>query len=144
MGLDVYVGSFTRCYAGDSELVTQTAARELGLALQVSRLNDPADAIRNPEHLRPMVTTWQKSLSEDLADHLKEPLSWDEAPGSPYFTDKPTWDCYGDLTLWAAYQEQPHLSHDVALWLSCDFQFVFRTDDIGGEQVACRVRHHLA
>jgi hypothetical protein len=35
MGLDVYVGSLTRYYAGDWELIAQQAAREIGVPLQI-------------------------------------------------------------------------------------------------------------
>ncbi len=162
MGLDLYVGSLTRYYAGDWELVTQTAARELGLELQVIRQHNPTDAIRDPEELRPIIIAWRNSLSESLADNLNGPLDWDEADDSPYFTDKPTWDCYGDLLLWAAYDEQPHLLkpapsvndwgedpayklssddrfpslysnlYGVELWLPCPFRFVFEAEDMGG------------
>jgi hypothetical protein len=105
------------------------------------------------------------SLSAALADRLPAPLDWDESAGSPYFTDKPTWDCYSDLLLWAAYKEQHHLprpeqhvdewsedpayrlssrtgfqtsySHlfDVELWFPCEFGFVFHTEDIGGNEI---------
>jgi hypothetical protein len=37
MGLNVYVGTLTRYYAGEWELVTQTAAREAGLSFEVVR-----------------------------------------------------------------------------------------------------------
>jgi hypothetical protein len=33
-----------------------------------------------------------------------------EEPGTPYFTDKPDWDGYGALLLWAAYTEHPEIS----------------------------------
>jgi hypothetical protein len=92
-------------------------------------------------------------------------LDWTEDSKAPYFTDKPTWDCYADLLLWAAYDEQPQLArpydhveewsknagyklctadgfrpryshlYDVELWLPCPFGFVFKTADVGGNPV---------
>jgi len=165
MGLDVYAGSLTRYLAGDWELVTQKAARELGVQLEVVRKHQPEDAIRDPDAIRPVVQHWRDSLSEALREKLSSPLDWDEASGAPYFTDKPTWDCYAALMLWAAYDEQRHLSrpfdgpaewsddpaykastatgfysrysqlYDVAMWLPCDFHFVFQADFITGSEM---------
>ena len=97
-----------------------------------------------------------------LASDLSAPLEWDECQSSKYFTDKPAWDGYAALILWAAYDEQRHqkrpvaaianwsedpaylacmrddhhsrYSHlyDVSLWLPCDFGFVFQTDFVTG------------
>jgi hypothetical protein len=158
--LDVYVGSLTRYYAGDWELIAQQAAKELGLPIEVIRQNDPPDAVRDPEQIRPTVLAWRESLSVALADQLAAPLDWDERAEAPYFTDKPTWDCHSDLVLWAAYDEQRQLRlpeehvddwsqdpayrlsahpdaktrysqlYDVGLWLPSDFGFVFKTEDI--------------
>jgi hypothetical protein len=165
VGLDVYVGSLTRYHAGDWELIAQQAAREMGLSIRVVRQHDPSDAIRDPEQIRPTVLAWQNSLSTALAEHLASPLVWDEGPDTPYFTDKPTWDCYSDLMLWAAYDEQrqsPPAQHvenwaedtayrlvatseaparyshlyEVALWLPCNFGFIFKTEDIAGAEIA--------
>jgi hypothetical protein len=165
VGLDLYVGSLTRYFVGDWELVTQKAAREMGLELTVVRRHDPEDAIRDPEQVRPMVLAWRKGLSQALLESLTEPLDWNEDAEAPYFSDKPTWDCYADLLLWAAYNEQAHLSrpdhhvdewsedpaykactadgfgsryshlYEVELWLPCSFGFVFKTEDVGGNPV---------
>ena len=165
MGLDIYAGSLTRYYAGDWELVTQQAAREMGLEIQVLRQHDPPDQIRDRDQIRAMVLAWRDNLSASLTEHLAEPLDWDEGEEAPYFTDKPSWDCYSDLLLWAAYDEQQHLRRpvqhvddwsqdsayrlgtqlgvrssythlwDVELWLPCKFGFVFQTDDVNGNEV---------
>jgi hypothetical protein len=165
VGLDIYVGSLTRHLVGDWELVAQKAAREMGLELTVVRKHDPEDAIRDPEQIRPVVLAWREGLSQALRESLTEPLDWNENQEAPYFTDKPTWDCYADLMLWAAYDEQPELSrpshhveewsedpaykactadgfgsryshlYDVELWLPNPFGFVFKTEDVGGNPV---------
>jgi hypothetical protein len=166
VGLDIYVGSFTRYYAGDWELIAQQAAREIGVPLQIVRANaNPADAIRDPDTIRPVVKQWRDQLSESLAEHLPKPLDWNEEPDAPYLTDKPAWDCYSDLLLWAAYSEHPDLvrpedsvedfGHDPAYamstakdfrsryshllevewWLPCDFNFVFQAEKVGGGPV---------
>lgn len=165
MGLDVFVGSLTRYYSGDWELIAQQAAREMGLELQVVRQHHPPDAIRDPDQIRPIVLGWRDSLSASLSEHLQVPLDWNEGADATYSTDKPTWDCYADLTLWAAYSEHPGLrrpsehmeqwsedpayqlvsnpgtktaySHlyDVELWLPCDFDFVFKAEDIAENEI---------
>jgi hypothetical protein len=115
VGLDIYVGSFTRYYAGDWELVAARAARELGAKFQVVRQHNPPDAIRDPEEIRRIVLEWRSGLAASLSSHLPEPLDWDESPTAPYFTDKPTWDGYIGLALWAAYEENPKLQIPVEL-----------------------------
>jgi hypothetical protein len=155
----------TRYYSGDWELITQRLAREMGLPLRVVRQDDQSDAVRDPEQIRPAVLSWRESLSTALVDQLAAPLDWDEREEAPYFTDKPTWDCYSDLVLWAAYDEQRQLQppqehvdnwsedpayrlvsrdgnaryfhlYDVGLWLPCDFGFVFKSEDIAGTEIS--------
>jgi len=165
VGLDLYVGSLTRYLAGDWELITQRIAREIGLEMEVVRLHDPEGAIRDQGLIRPVVVAWRDQLSAALGDRLDIPLNWNEGENAPYFTDKPTWDCYSDLILWAAYEEQQGLlrpegpvedwsqdiayqsvtskefrskySHlyDVQLWLPCPFDCVFETEDVSGDSV---------
>lgn len=149
---------------------TAVHTRELGLRplieLEVVRAQaDPADAIRDPDAIRPVVKQWRDQLSEGLSEHLSAPLDWNEEADAPYFTDKPAWDCYSDLLLWAAYSEHPELArpensiedfgHDPAYawstakdfrsryshlleveWrLPCDFSFVFQAEKVGGGAV---------
>ena len=86
MGLDIYIGSLTRYYAGDWELIAQQAAREMGVPLQIVRSqDDPADAIRDPGVIRPVVKQWREQLSESLAEHLSTLLDWNEEADAPYF-----------------------------------------------------------
>src|SRR5882724_8801386 len=91
------------------ELIAQQAAREMGLPLQVVRTHDPVDAIRNPDTIRPIVIEWRDRLSKSLSELLSTALDWNEEADAPYFTDKPAWDCYSDLVLWAAYSEHAEL-----------------------------------
>jgi len=165
MGLDLYVGSLTRYYSGDWEMTAQKVARELGLPLEIVRQHDHKDAIRDPCVIRPAVETWREQLSIGLAGQLGAPLDWEERDAAPYFTDKPTWSCYSDLVLWAAYSEHEGLvrpvqsvekfgddpayqrstskdfnsrySHlfEVEWWLPCDFGCIFQTEKIGGGPV---------
>ena len=115
MGLDVYVGSFTRYYTGDWESVTARAARELGAKFETIRTDTPSESIRDPEQIHPIVLEWRECLSNSLNGSLPRPLDWNETSDAPYFTDKPDWDGYNALLLWAAYEEHPELRIPTAL-----------------------------
>lgn len=109
MGLDVYVGSLTRYFSRDWKTILQQWAESgKGPPVEVVRQNE-ADAVTDPEQLRPAVVAWRESLNRGLAPHLRSPLDWDEHGQTPYFTDKPAWSCWGALVLWAAYSEHPDL-----------------------------------
>jgi hypothetical protein len=160
MGLDIYVGPLCRYYAGDWETVVQRHAREQGIALNVVRAQPAsADALRDPKDTLPIVTAWREGLALALKDEGVS-LFWQEQPDGIYFTDKPAWDCYGDLLLWAAYSEHPdlprpeqsvtnfsddpayirtqqrtrfrHLLGNAEFWLPADFDFVFEAPEPAG------------
>ena len=114
MGLDIYAGSLTRYYARAWETIVQRHARETGMELRVIRANEPDDAITDPDEIRAAVLDWRDQLNAGLGEHLQAPLHWDESAQSPYFTDKPAWDCWGALQLWAAYCEHPDLQRPQA------------------------------
>ena len=116
MGLDIYVGSFTRYYTGEWETLLQRLSREGQIPpVQIDRPNPPSQGLfrRLVDRLRPKgveasaraVRRWQKQLQRDL--NVPD-LDWNEDPGGEYFTDKPGWYSYGALVLWAAYQELPY------------------------------------
>ena len=114
MGLDIYVGSLTRYFARDWKTVIQQASESQGIPVEVVRVNESEGAVTDPEELRPAVLAWRQGLSQGLSAHGVQPLEWDESGRAPYFTDKPAWDCYGALILWAAYSEHPELSRPSA------------------------------
>ncbi|MCB9854100.1 MAG: hypothetical protein H6818_00320 [Phycisphaerales bacterium] len=109
MGLDVYVGSLTRYYLQDWETPAERWARESGTPIKVIRPQDPEDAITDPDEIREAVSIWRSVVSDALEEHLEGPLDWDESDDAPYFADRPTWDGYSSLLLWAAYSEHPDL-----------------------------------
>ena len=107
MGLDVYVGSLTRYHSGQWETIVQRVGREEGMKVTMERQHDPPDAITNPEEIREVVLAWRAQLASELRSQAQITLDWGEGLDKPYFTDKPAWDCYAALLLWAAYEEHP-------------------------------------
>lgn len=113
MGLDVYVGSVTRYTLGDWENVIQQAYREAGETCVLIRVNASKDAITDPAVILDAVLEWRESLSRRLKNGGLPALDWDERPDAPYFTDKPAWEAYGDLMLWAAYADDPSAARPI-------------------------------
>lgn len=174
MGLDVYVGPLTRYYAGDWETIVQQVARQQGLQVQIVRPNQPQRGLfhRLRDRLFPRsagptaayraVSSWRRVLQKQSRI---EAFAWNEVPEYEYFTDKPTWDCYGALLLWACYAHLPHAKHasvvgewandpayqtlrclpehpyehlleDTEFWFPIEFSRPFRTTTILGESVS--------
>lgn len=165
MGLDVYVGTLTRYYAGQWETIMQRTAREQGVALEMRR-HGADDAVTDPTVLEPLLIEWRDALSDALRTHLAEPLRWAEGLGADYFTDKPAWDCYASLLIWAAHDEHPatelpraasedwmqhpavqlsqaegfrsrhgQLLHGAEFWLPAQFEFTFKAQDPSGAEI---------
>ena len=164
MGLDVYVGSLTRYYCRRWETVVQQMARENGMEVTVARQDDSPPP--NPEDVAPLASAWRDGLSAALSPHGVPPFTWDESLDAPYFTDKPAWDCYSALLVWASHLEHPdtplpsvapedwsqyqpfvvsqqpgqtrfpHLLRDTELWLPVPLPFTFEADDLVGNKIA--------
>ena len=75
MGLDIYVGPFTRYCSGDWETIVQRTAREQGIAFKTIRTNpDPVDKITDPVVIGQAVDGWRRSLEAGLKPHLPSGL----------------------------------------------------------------------
>ncbi len=167
MGLDVYVGPLTRYYAGNWQTIVQQVMAGSGVPVQIIRpnrgwLDRLRDRIgfRGPDAAR-VVRRWRDRLRRELRI---AGLDWNEDPEAEYATDKPAWDCYGALVLWAAYDELPsakrretaegwekdpayqssranpqslyrHLLADTEIWLPVEFDAPARTAAIVGDSI---------
>lgn len=109
MGLDVYVGSLTRYYSGQWETIIQQMAPELGMTVDMRRPAPPSGAIEDPMVIQEAVIGWRIVLAKKLHKQAKDGLDWNESVAAPYFTDKPAWDCYAALVMWAAGLDDPGL-----------------------------------
>jgi hypothetical protein len=102
MGLDVYAGPLSRYYAGDWLTVVQQLGLAQGTRVEVRRPTASDDAITDTQQVLDSILEWRSRLQLALVEH-DVALQWDEDPSGAYFTDKPAWDCFGDLLLWAAH-----------------------------------------
>ena len=164
MGLDVYVGTLTRYYSGQWETAVQAMGKEPGKSITVV-YPDGAPERPSPEDAEQAIVAWRSQLSDALEQSIKRPLSWPEGLEAPYFTDKPAWDAYGALLVWAALEQRPGeglpltaesweknqalaevwqaprearypaLLLDVELWLPGDETLVFRAGDPTGKEI---------
>jgi hypothetical protein len=118
VGLDVYVGSLARYYLGDWETIIQQIARQQGFDVQIVRPTQPKRGLVSQlieritrsrrigaEAAMRDVDRWREYLGK--ASGLGGAFSWNESLEYEYFTDKPAWDCYGALLLWACYEQFP-------------------------------------
>lgn len=99
MGLDIYVGTLTRYYVGDWMTTVQQAFPDQSQTV----FDDPPPY--DPafqDDVRAAIARWSSQLAQGLN---LESISRED-PAAPYFTDKPAWDGYGGLVLWAAYDDQ--------------------------------------
>jgi len=105
--LDIYVGALTLYYAGKWENAGQRWARKHGATYDIIRpesVDDPPD----PKDVRTVVVAWRDALAEAVRDRSAGSLTWDET-SLTYASERPGWDGFTSLVLWAAYAEHPEL-----------------------------------
>jgi len=112
MALDIYVGTLSRYYSRQWETLGQQLARIQGVEYEGVRPESAPDTEEeaDPEEVRGLVLDWRNGLSQGLKEYLPTGLDWSEDWSAGYVTDRPAWDCYSALILWAAYSEHPDLS----------------------------------
>jgi hypothetical protein len=108
VAFDIYAGTLTRYYRRDWENIMQRTAREQGMQYQMvfAGGETPPPAA---EEVRAGVTGWCQALTNALQPHGWGPVRWDESDAQPYFTDRPGWEGYTALLLWASHVEFPDL-----------------------------------
>src|ERR1700677_2635401 len=110
MAFDVYVGTLTRFYRRDWENVAQRMAREQGIVYKMIYTGGEPEPPAPAEEIRRAVAGWCQSMTAGLEPHGVGPVAWDEADAQPYFTDRPAWEGYSALMVWASHAEHPDLS----------------------------------
>src|SRR5579862_4337734 len=127
MGLDIYVGSLTRYYSQQWETVVQRWARENGYTVTVVGRESSHASVTDPSQIEPVVHAWRALVSRRLSGSLSQPLDWQDDMSRPYFTDKPDWDGWGALMLWAAHAEMPSVPLPVEFPENCFDAPLFHT-----------------
>ncbi len=107
MGLDVYVGTFTRYFTGDWETIAQRLGREQGIPVEIIQPSAPPDAITDPDDIRNWILNWKRDFVASVREQADVEVDWSESPGEPYFTDKPGFDGLAALHMLAAYSLYP-------------------------------------
>ncbi|WP_442511090.1 hypothetical protein SH528x_002755 [Novipirellula sp. SH528] len=162
MAFDIYVGGFSRYFSREWENVVQKYARESGTHYQMIGPDGPPQAA-NWDEVAEAVTHWKAAINNGLGSSISEAIDWDESPNAPYFTDRPGYEGYGALLVWAAHAErgtQPPTSYDgewfsdeaflecsvpkkgqkyrpiicASTWLPGEFEFSFDFQDLTGEK----------
>ncbi|MFG3423038.1 hypothetical protein [Micromonospora sp. NPDC048063] len=105
MGLDLYVGPLTRYHLNDWLTITQQIGAQEGYDVRIVRAHEDEDHETDPDMVQNAVREWQQWLGEALGG----PVDWPEGAVQPYWTDKPDWDGFGAVLLFAAYDERPDL-----------------------------------
>ncbi len=110
MALDVYAGPLTRYYAGNWKNTVQQWSEQMGMNYRVVRAGGPSGEEKaSHEEAREAVLRWRRRLSEALAPRIHAPLDWVEDAAADYYTERPGWDPFFALLLWAAYEEHPEI-----------------------------------
>jgi hypothetical protein len=161
MALDIYVGGFARYFARDWENIAQKMARENGMEYRMIGPGGAPQPIDRKE-VEEAVVLWKAVMNNSLGNNISAPLEWDESSAAPYFTDRPGYDGYGALLVWAAHAElgtTPPETYDGewhsdktflecskpkkgqkyrpilcgSLWLPGEFEFSFNGQDLAGQ-----------
>lgn len=114
MAFDIYAGTFARFYTRNWENVVQRQARLDGT--KYTMIYAGGDEGPPPaEEVRAAVSSWREGINGALAQHDLPPIEWSESDDQPYFTDRPGWEGYSGLQLWAAYAERENATPPYAL-----------------------------
>lgn len=106
MAFDIYAGPFTRFYRRDWENVVQRQARLAGTEYKMIYAGGDPGPPPPAREVREAVDAWRGAILHALAEHGLKNLSWSEDDGAEYITDRPGWEGYSGLLLWAAYAEK--------------------------------------
>ncbi|MDE7281027.1 MAG: hypothetical protein K2N36_04745, partial [Ruminiclostridium sp.] len=101
MGLDIYAGTYTRYYARNWKTVNQQFCEANGFEYhQIRADNSPPPPA---EEVMKGVNRWEEQLIQVLKNSgVPSAKSWEENNEKPYYTEKPDWDAFDALLLYAA------------------------------------------
>jgi hypothetical protein len=122
MGLDIYAGPLSRYYSGAWRTAVQQWADSQGMRHVVIRPGQRGlrglwdrmlSTLRRKADPVALVSEWRDRLAADGRFAGAADWQWPEAVDLDYDTDKPDFDGYGAVQLWAAYCERRHVARPV-------------------------------
>lgn len=127
MGLDIYAGPLCRYYSGAWQTIIRQWGEQSGVPVAVVRpdagrglsgllsaLNGWMGRRRAPLDPVQAIVSWRAGLARQHRTSESE-WDWPEDLGLPFETDKPDFDGYGAVQLWAAYAERPEVQRPLSM-----------------------------
>ena len=107
LALDIYVGPLCRYYTSDWEPVRSRVGRDAGVAVLAGSVTDASPGRIAPSdevvlETADAISEWQLELAYTLTRHGVIDFGWAEHRSLAYRVDRPDWDGWGALRLWAA------------------------------------------
>lgn len=105
MGLDIYAGTLTRYYARNWETAVQQWAKKNGYKVKLvsSSGAEVSEEPMDPVAVQQVVESWRDFVLNAVRQEGQESyLPWVEDNEKPYYTDKPDWEAWAALKLYAA------------------------------------------
>lgn len=101
MGLDIYAGTLVRYYTRNWKTANQKFCEANGFEYrQIRTDNAPRPSV---ESVMPAVNNWVKKVIQVLHNSgVESAEAWEENNEKPYYTEKPDWDAFNALLLYAA------------------------------------------
>lgn len=99
MGLDIYCGPLGRYWSGNWSL-RANIDKSTSSKIDDSVMDEEAHALLDE------VRDWRDRLNLEYASQLGGTVDWQESLTGPYLTDKPGWDPFSALGLWAGMEER--------------------------------------
>lgn len=106
MGMDIYAGTFTRYYARNWKTATQKFCEENGIKYSMTRAPEnevPEGQEVPPDEIEKDVAEWQEYMVSALKKvGIEAAETWKDDNVKPYYTEKPDWDAFGALLIYAS------------------------------------------
>lgn len=90
---------------GPAAVVTYVS--EQGEVIEATEVKTHRRLILPASKASEVVAAWIAGMGNFMKDKLRNPWVWVDDVDGPYFTDKPGWEPFQALQLWAAYDEHP-------------------------------------
>lgn len=106
MGMDIYAGTFTRYYARNWKTAVQKFCEENDIKYSIVRAPQnevPEGQEVPPEEIEKDVAEWQEYMISALKRlGIETAEKWNDDNVKPYYTEKPDWDAFGALLIYAS------------------------------------------